>query len=408
MEDTRNESRALLRWFALLSVLLPQACLWSLLFFVHHQRSAVLDAMGSALSGDKAILLSKGVSDFRSIYVLCSAAAAGLALLGFVLVLIAWSRARKRERISSLPLGAVGGLCLAHVLLGAGLAWRNLDLMRGVAAQAYADVAERTFLLGQVYESLPGLGPFVLASLVGLALAGLLAAVTVAKAERRLRPGGAAVIASLLVFLLGLAGFVATRDHAADADKTMSLLRGPPSAGEVIFVESDIDLPELKHGRDLEVSPVLIAGAGRVCLEGLWLGRMDEVAEGGLRPLSELSKRLARQRRHFEELHPEEDFPGRVILQCDRAVPGAAVASLLATCAEAGYRKIQIATGGLLRRDSAVLGAFVRYRPRGLTFDLVDASTEGALELPKEEPFAAWAARLDAAAARGELRVRLP
>jgi hypothetical protein len=406
MDTQKSPAGPFLRWAALLTVLLPQACLWVMALLVHHRRAAVLDAMGDALAGEQAVLLTRGVAEFRNILVAGGAATAGLALLGFLVAWFAWSRARRTGERSWLPLLAAGGLSLAHALVGVGLLWRNLGLMHGFRALPFADAAERAVLLGKVFELLPGLGPFVLAALLVLALAALVAAFQGARA--RLRLGGAGLAAGLGVFLLGLAGFVATRGHAEDADRVASLLQESPGTVDVLFAQPDLDLPLLARGRALEQAPVLVAGRGMATFEGRLLGRLDELAAGEERLVPELLEVLSTHRRNFESLHPGQEFPGRIILQFDRSVPGAAAARLLETSAAAGYRKVQIATGGLLRRESQVLGAFVRYQPRGLPFALVEAPAEGALDLPGDEPFGAWAGRLDAAAARGELRVRMP
>jgi hypothetical protein len=211
----------------------------------------------------------------------------------------------------------------------------------------------------------------------------------------------------VIVLVLGLSLFIATRDHDKDADSTPELFQTMPREGEILFPQKDIRLPSLVNTQNLRQAPVIIAGSGRVVMEGVSVGRIDDILENDESVIPELSEKLGKLKRNFRLLFPRREFPGNTILQCDRGVPGRAVAKILLTCYVSGYRKIQIVTGGILKVATAVFGAYVRYRPEAVPFEMTKHPDGNFIDLPDKEEFRKWASKVDEAAASGKVRVKV-
>lgn len=171
----------------------------------------------------------------------------------------------------------------------------------------------------------------------------------------------------------------------------------------ILFEQEGLRLPEAKHTRALEQAPVILANAGHVVVEGIRVGRQDDLSKNEGLEIADLAERLDQIKNQFTSLHPDQPFEGRFILQMDRETPARVVARVLATCHGAGYARGQLAT----QAAAAAPGATAQPLPRALHFTLVERKAPGSAALPGTGSLQDWARELDAAAAQGAVTVHL-
>jgi biopolymer transport protein ExbD len=121
------------------------------------------------------------------------------------------------------------------------------------------------------------------------------------------------------------------------------------TSGEILFIQKDIELPKASHTEQLEQAPVIIIGAGQVVIEGQSVGRMDDIAEDENFEIPDLSERLTNLKKNFQQLHPNQDFSGKIIIQGGKEIPFRVLKKVMYTCTTVGYLNINFAvlpTGG--------------------------------------------------------------
>jgi len=115
------------------------------------------------------------------------------------------------------------------------------------------------------------------------------------------------------------------------------------TSGEILFIQKDIELPSAEMTDELEQAPVVIIGAGLVSIEGFRVGRMDDIAEDENFEIADLSERLNNLKKNFQQLHPNEQFAGNIIIQGDKEVNFRVLKKVMFTCTSVGYTNINFA-----------------------------------------------------------------
>ena len=130
---------------------------------------------------------------------------------------------------------------------------------------------------------------------------------------------------------------------------TIFLLMTFSTSGEILFIQKEIELPKAAHTDELEQSPVIIIGASQVVIEGQSVGRMDDIADDENFEIADLSERLNNLKKNFQQLHPNQQFSGKIIIQGDKEVSFRVLKKVMYTCTAVGYGNINFAvlpTGG--------------------------------------------------------------
>lgn len=114
------------------------------------------------------------------------------------------------------------------------------------------------------------------------------------------------------------------------------------------FSASDLplatDLPDAEHGYDLEIAPVVSVDARVVTVDGLRVADTPSLlSDARIERIDALVTNLEHTRSNWELLHPNEPFPGRVVLQIDRTVDYRAVRKVLFSASQAGYGDLDLA-----------------------------------------------------------------
>jgi biopolymer transport protein ExbD len=121
------------------------------------------------------------------------------------------------------------------------------------------------------------------------------------------------------------------------------------TSGEILFIQKDIELPKASQTTTLDKAPVIQIGAGQVVIEGKPVGRMDDIAEDENFEIADLSEMLNNLKKQYQQLHPNKEFPGKIIVQGDKEVPFRVLKKVMFTCTSVGYGTINFAvlpTGG--------------------------------------------------------------
>jgi len=124
---------------------------------------------------------------------------------------------------------------------------------------------------------------------------------------------------------------------------TIFLLMTFSTSGEILFIQKDIELPKASHSDEMEQAPVVIIGGGQVVIEGQTVGRMDDIAEDENFEIPDLSERMNNLKKNFQQLHPNEQFVGKIIIQGDRKIPFRVLKKVMFTCTSVGYTNINFA-----------------------------------------------------------------
>lgn len=121
------------------------------------------------------------------------------------------------------------------------------------------------------------------------------------------------------------------------------------SSGEILFIQKDIELPKAEMTEELEQAPVITIGAGNVVIEGNNVGRMEDIAEDENFEIADLAEHLNNLKRNFQQLHPNQQFAGNIVIQGDKEVTFRVLKKVMFTCTAIGYTNINFAvypTGG--------------------------------------------------------------
>ncbi len=130
---------------------------------------------------------------------------------------------------------------------------------------------------------------------------------------------------------------------------TIFLLMTFSASGEILFIQKDIELPEVTKADEMEQAPVIIIGGGQVVIEGHAVGRMDDIADDENFEIPDLSEHMSNLKKNYRMLHPNQKFAGNVIIQGDKAIPFRVLKKVMFTCTAVGYVNINFAvipTGG--------------------------------------------------------------
>ena len=123
------------------------------------------------------------------------------------------------------------------------------------------------------------------------------------------------------------------------------LLQTFSASGELLTVSKNIVLPEAQNFKDLERAEVIGISRESVTLAGRPVANAEELEKESTVDwkISELHDQLVTLKNNYKLLHPSEEFPGMVIVQCDKGVDFKIVKKVLYTCGIAGYRNVNFA-----------------------------------------------------------------
>lgn len=120
------------------------------------------------------------------------------------------------------------------------------------------------------------------------------------------------------------------------------LLMSFSATGQIPLASAEV--PEAERGAELTIAPVVAVDRAVVSVDGRRVADTGSLmTDARLERVDALVADLETVRHTWEVLHPNEAFPGRVILQIDRAVDYRVVRKVLFSAEQAGYAGIDLA-----------------------------------------------------------------
>ena len=122
------------------------------------------------------------------------------------------------------------------------------------------------------------------------------------------------------------------------------LLMSFSASGELLAQKPSITLPKAGNVVSLEVAPVIAIDAVVVTLDGR---RMADTATLAGTPkverIEQLIQDLETLKRNWSILHPQQPFPGQVIIQADQGIDYRVIKKIMFSTAQAGYANVTFA-----------------------------------------------------------------
>ncbi|MDH5673389.1 MAG: biopolymer transporter ExbD [Myxococcales bacterium] len=120
------------------------------------------------------------------------------------------------------------------------------------------------------------------------------------------------------------------------------------ASGELLAQKPNLTMPKASNVVDLEISPVIAVDPIVVTLDGR---RMADTASLASSPkverIEQMIQDLETLKRNWSILHPQEPFPGQVIIQADVSIDYRVIKKLMFSAAQAGYGNISFAVNRL-------------------------------------------------------------
>jgi biopolymer transport protein ExbD len=122
------------------------------------------------------------------------------------------------------------------------------------------------------------------------------------------------------------------------------LLMSFSASGELLAQKANLKMPKASNVVDIEMSPVIAVDPVVITLDGR---RMADTATLAADPkverIEQLIQDLETLKRNWSILHPQEPFPGQVIMQADVSIDYRVIKKLMFSAAQAGYANISFA-----------------------------------------------------------------
>ena len=116
------------------------------------------------------------------------------------------------------------------------------------------------------------------------------------------------------------------------------------ASGELLAQKANLKMPKAANVVDIDISPVIAVDPVVITLDGR---RMADTATLAADPkverIEQLIQDLETLKRNWSILHPQEPFPGQVILQADVSIDYRVIKKLMFSTAQAGYANVSFA-----------------------------------------------------------------
>jgi len=139
---------------------------------------------------------------------------------------------------------------------------------------------------------------------------------------------------------------------------TVVFLLGTFSAsGELLSIQKGLELPDATQTADLERAPIIAITKDVITLDGKLISdvqsMLEESTTQGMR-IEKIVDELEVLRKNWVLVHPNEPFPGSVVLQVDKNVDFKVVKRAMFSAGEAGYTNLNLAVNVVgVKKDTA-------------------------------------------------------
>ena len=116
------------------------------------------------------------------------------------------------------------------------------------------------------------------------------------------------------------------------------------ASGELLAQKPNLTMPKAGNVVDLEVAPVIAVDPIVVTLDGRRMADTSALASTPkVERIEQLIQDLETLKRNWSILHPQEPFPGQVVLQADVGIDYRVIKKLMFSAAQAGYGNVSFA-----------------------------------------------------------------
>src|SRR5262245_1554189 len=116
------------------------------------------------------------------------------------------------------------------------------------------------------------------------------------------------------------------------------------ASGELLAQKPNLTMPKASNVVNVETAPVIAADPIVVTLDGR---RMADTATLAADPkverIEQMIQDLETMKRNWSILHPQEPFPGQVIMQADVSIDFRVIKKLMFSASQAGYANVSFA-----------------------------------------------------------------
>ncbi len=122
------------------------------------------------------------------------------------------------------------------------------------------------------------------------------------------------------------------------------LLASFSATGELVAQKPDLTMPDAVNVTRLEVAPIISVDAIVVTLNGHRIADTQSLAgDAKMERIEPLVENLQILQRNWSMLHPQEPFPGTVVMQADKKIDYRVIKKLMFSAAQAGYANVSFA-----------------------------------------------------------------
>jgi biopolymer transport protein ExbD len=123
------------------------------------------------------------------------------------------------------------------------------------------------------------------------------------------------------------------------------------ASGELLAQKPNLTMPKAENVVNLEVSPVVAIDSIVVTLDGRRMADTATLAaDAKIERIEPLIQDLETLKRNWSILHPQEPFPGQVIVQADVAIDYRVIKKIMFSAVQAGYANVSFAVNRITKK----------------------------------------------------------
>jgi len=123
------------------------------------------------------------------------------------------------------------------------------------------------------------------------------------------------------------------------------------ASGELLAQKPNLTMPKAEHVVNLDVAPVVAIDTIAVTLDGRPIADTATLAsDPKVERLEPLIQELDTMKRNWAILHPQENFPGQIVLQADVTIDFRVVKKIMLSAAQAGYANVSFAVNRVQKK----------------------------------------------------------
>lgn len=122
------------------------------------------------------------------------------------------------------------------------------------------------------------------------------------------------------------------------------LLMSFSAEGQLVTNRDNLTMPDGTNVAELEVAPIIAIDAQMVTLDNRRMADTQTLAANAqIDRMEQLIQDLETLKRNWSILHPQQPFPGNVVLQADKEIDFRVIKKVMFSASQAGYANISFA-----------------------------------------------------------------